>query len=112
MRVAYLELLDAAVTAPREANELGELKGLVVLWSRPLDRSPNKTRHTEYEVSSHSSSPECDTTDLATLDDGVTAGAVLCVLVLTHCCVVPADALGSVCEIRRWFRKIAGRGLE
>lgn len=101
IEVAYLEFLDAGVAASREADELSELKRPVLLGSGLWCRSPENAGHTEDKVSRHASSPERHTANLTTLDDGVTAGAILRVLVLTHRCVVLDDALGSMCVIPR-----------
>lgn len=84
IELTYLRLLDASVAVSIEANERDDLRGLVLFWARPLERSAKNLGHTEDEVSSDPSSPEGHTADLATLDNGVAAGAVRGVLVSTH----------------------------
>lgn len=87
-----LKLVDARAAVSRVAIELGELRRLVLLRTRPLVRPAKNVRHTENEDSGNSSPPESHTAYLATVDDGVTAGAVRGVPISTHLCAVFASA--------------------
>lgn len=100
IEATYIEFLDAAVAATSKANELGELKRLVLIWSRRLVRSRDHAGQAEDHGSGQSSSPESHTADLATLDDCMVAGAVSGVFVSTHDCVSLTEALRSELDTR------------